>query len=150
MGIEPTEDASQRPPPVLKTGPRTSHLARSVRSLVRSPLNRCGASPSRERADPGEGGARFPSAAPGRHGQGCLPAQAGVTQRAPSVGADVIAIAVSGVEGSSMARPPRKSARWPLVLALVALAVAPSAARASVLWSGDFSTGDLSQWEAIE
>jgi len=24
MGIEPTEDASQRPPPVLKTGPRTS------------------------------------------------------------------------------------------------------------------------------
>ena len=62
----------------------------------------------------------------------------------------MIAIAVSGVEGSSMSRPPRKSARWPLVLALVALAVAPSAARASVLWSGDFSTGDLSQWEAIE
>ena len=49
-----------------------------------------------------------------------------------------------------MSRPLRKSARWPVVLALVAVALASSAARASVLWRGDFSTGDLSQWNSIE
>ena len=49
-----------------------------------------------------------------------------------------------------MSRRLRKSARWPVVLALVALALASSAARASVLWRGDFSTGDLSQWNSIE
>src|SRR5712691_8688273 len=35
MGIEPTEDASQRPPPVLKTGPRTSQGRATVREASR-------------------------------------------------------------------------------------------------------------------
>jgi len=37
MGIEPTEDASQRPPPVLKTGPVTRSGSATTAKVSRFP-----------------------------------------------------------------------------------------------------------------